>query len=143
MNYKISDIHDAALSWLKLSTLKNVCSTIESYNGEAQALIDDVKSMLIDFPAALVLYGGSSFDAQGSNPYIDNFGLTVVVVAKDLRGGEDVKASMYAMLEEVKKMRDQTLGLEIAPLVLARIRLLAATNIYIIYAVDFSTVFES
>ena len=142
MIYSISDLHDAALSWLKLSQLKNVCATIESYNGEAQALIEDVKSMLIDYPAALVLYGGSAFDAQGTAPYIDNFGLTVVLVAKDLRGGEDVKASMYAMLEEVKKMKDQQLGLEISPLVLARIRLLAATNIYIIYAVDFSTVFE-
>lgn len=142
MTYSILQLHDAALVWLKASTLKNVCATIESYNGEAQDLIEDVKSMTIDYPAALVLYGGSAFAAQGSSPYLDNFGLTIVLVAKDLRGGEDVKASMYAMLEEVKKMKDQALGLEISPLALTRIRLLRATHIYSIYAVDFSTVFE-
>ena len=142
MFYTITHIHDAALAWLKLSDLKAVCSTIETYNGEAQDLIEDVKSLTIDYPAALVFYGGSQFSSEGSSPFIDTFMLTIVLVAKDLRSGDDIRASMYAMLEEVKKMKDQTLGLEISPLAIARIRLLRVTKIVSIYAVDFTTVFE-
>lgn len=142
MSYTIAQLHDACIAWLKSSPLRGVCATIDTYNGEAQQLVDDVKTMVIDFPAALVLYGGSTFEAQGSSPYLDNASLTVVLVAKDLRGGDDVKDSMYAMLEQVKKMKDQALGLDISPLRLDRIRLLAATHVYSIYAVDFATVFE-
>jgi len=144
---ELDALYDAALAALKQTPLKGICSTIEFYHGEAQDIVEDVKQMTDDFPAAYLLYGGSAFSTEGNNPPIDEHTLSRVQVAADVRGDADLRVMMHKMLKIVRTrggtvLIDNQFGLDIAPLKIVRVAPLRVTKLFSIYQANFQTTFE-
>ena len=140
--YTIDGIHAAMLAVMKASALKNVCKTIDTYAGEVQDVVDQADQLLITPPAALLLYGGSTF-AGKTGLLQDNFNLVIVYLAKDLRGGKDLEAGMYAMIEAGKTLHGSNLGLQISPLKPVAIRMVKVGKTYSIYQHQIQTFFAA
>jgi phage gp37-like protein len=140
--YTIDQIQSAILTWVKASGLAAVCKTMDHYAGQIDDLIAEVAALTINYPACFVMYQGSGFTAEGSDNYLDAQTFSLLLVAKDLRGGNDLQASMYSMIEAAKAIRDQTFGLDIAPLTLIRAQAIKVTKTFSIYRVDVKTMFE-
>ncbi|MEK6745365.1 MAG: phage protein Gp37 [Nitrospirota bacterium] len=143
MTYTIEQVQNALLSALKVSDLKGLCGEMDHYNGSIDDLVQKIEQMPVVKPSAFVLYLGSEFSGEGSNPYLDGQFFGVALVVKDLRGGSDLKQSMNSLLEICKTaLIDKTLGLEISPLVPVRIRPVRVTKLFSIYSFDVKTIFE-
>ena len=136
-------IQDAILAELNASGLASVCKTIDNYHGQIDDLVADVQQLILPLPAAFVLYQQSTFSGQGNNPYFDEQTFSVLFIAKDLRGGDSLEASMYAMIEAGKTaLIDKTLNLDIHPLQPVGIRAIKVTKLFSIYGFDVKTLFE-
>ncbi|NTU41668.1 MAG: DUF1834 family protein [Nitrospirales bacterium] len=140
MGYTIMEIEDAILTALNASELKGTCQTIAPYHGEIDDLMEDVKKMILPFPAVFTLYAGSGFAEPANRAYEDEALFTVVVIAKDLRGGNSLRAAVYPMIETCKQtLIDNPLGLDISPLKPVRIAPVFIGKLFSIYGFDLST----
>lgn len=141
MAYTIAQIEDAIVSKLNASVaLKNLCNVIASYHGEIDALTSQASQLIIPLPAVFVIYGGSNYDETANRSYTDELTFTVIVIAKDLRGNQQLKAAMYPILEEVETaLIDNDLGLDIEPIHPVRIEPTLITKLFSIYSFDIRT----
>lgn len=139
--YTIEQIEDALISKLQASaTLSLLCKTIASYHGEIDDLVSLTSQLTIPLPAVYVLYGGSVFDEAANRSYDDEMTFTIVVIAKDLRGDQKLRAAMYPILEEVRTVLiDNTLDLDIEPIHPIRIEPTLITKLFSIYSFDIKT----
>lgn len=142
MGYTIADVEDAIVLALQGSDLADTCQTIASYHGELEDLVKAALSLTAPIPSVYVLYAGSKFSEVVNRGYDDEQAFTIVAIAKNLRGGEDLKSSIYGMLELFKAtLIDNDLSLDIEPLHPVAIEAVAVTKIFSIYAFDIKTSF--
>ncbi|MFH2011682.1 MAG: phage protein Gp37 [Pseudomonadota bacterium] len=141
MAYTIADIEDAIVDALKDSGLADIANTIDSYHGEVEDLVGEVKRLIIPLPAIFVLYGGSQFDETANRSFDDEQTFTIISIAKDLRGrGTSLRTGIYEMIEIQKTtLIDNNLDLDIEPLHPIRIDPLAITKGLSIYGFDLKT----
>lgn len=132
MSYTIAEIESSLISELQ-SAFGSSC-TVAPYAGEVEDLSANAEQLTVQAPAVFVVYGGSEFAESANNSYDDEQIFSLIHVAQDLRGGEDLKASAYGMLETSKDaLIGKNIGLDIEPIHPVRItaQLLAPTlNIY-------------
>ena len=141
--YMISEIEDKIITALQGSGLVDICKTISSYHGEIDDIVAEVMQLKISMPAALVLYGGSRFDETANRSFDDEMQFSIVFIAKDLRGRENLKTGIYAMLEAAKAtLVDNDLGLNIEPLHPISIEAAMITKLFSIYVFDIKTSFS-
>lgn len=141
--YAIEDIQAAILAALKVSDLNGLCEKVDHYEGQIEDLLSRLEQTPIVRPQALVLYQGSTFTGSGSNPYLDEQTFSVMLIVKDLRGGNDLKTSMNALVEAAKTaLVDQQFGLDISPMVPVRIQAVKVTRTYSVFRFDVKTIFE-
>ena len=141
MPYTITQIEDAIVAELQGSaTLASLCKVISSYHGEIDDLVSQVSQLTIALPAVYVLYGGSAYDETANRSYDDEMDFTVIVIAKDLRGDQKLRAAMYPILEEIKTVLiDNELDLDIEPIHPVRIEPTLITKLFSIYSFDIKT----
>jgi phage gp37-like protein len=141
MAYAIADIEDAIVEALQASDLATVARTIDSYHGEIDDLVKEVRSLTVPLPAVFVLYAGSLFDETANRSFDDEQTFTVVCVAKSLRSRAALRDGMYDLLEAVKTaLIDQNLDLDIEPLHPVRIEAALVAKDLSVYGLDFKTV---
>jgi phage gp37-like protein len=141
MGYTIADIEDAILTVLQASDLADVARTIDSYHGEIDDLVKEVRSLTVPLPAVFVLYAGSVFDEAANRSFDDEQAFTVVAVARSLRSRSELRDGMYDLLEEIKAaLIDNNLGLDIEPLHPLRIEAALVAKDLSVYGFDFKTV---
>ncbi len=144
MSYTISQIETAIVSALKASpTLSAACKTIASYHGELDALVSQAEQLIIQMPSIYVLYSGSVLSEIANRSYDEEASFTAVVIAKDLRGDQNLKNAMYPILEEIKNtLIDKTFNLDIEPMKPDRIEATLITKLLSIYSFDFKSSFS-
>jgi phage gp37-like protein len=117
MAYLIATVEDAIVEALKGSDLAAIARTIDSYHGEIDDLVAEVKRITVPLPAVFVLYAGSVFNEAANRSFDDEQTFTIVCVAKSLRSRADLRGGMYDLLEVVKTaLIDENLDLDIEPL---------------------------
>lgn len=115
MSYTIMDIENAIISALRAEF--GVGCRVAPYAGEVDELLGNVQQLTVQAPAVFVVYGGSRFSETANNSYDDELLFSIIHVAQDLRGGADLKAGAYGMLETSKAaLIGKNLGLDIEPL---------------------------
>lgn len=141
MSYTITQIEDAIVDKLKASSaLSAICKSIASYHAEIDDIVSIASQLTIQLPAVYVLYAGSTFTESANRSYDDEMTFTVVIVAKDLRGDQKLKASIYQILEEVKTILiDNNLDLDIEPIHPVRVEATIITKLFSIYSFDIKT----
>ncbi|GJQ23575.1 hypothetical protein BIY37_04785 [Candidatus Brocadia sapporoensis] len=144
MTYSIAQIEDSIVVYLQsFAPLSSVCKTISSYHGEIDDLVSQASQLIIRLPAIYVLYGGSNFDETANRSYDEEASFTVIVIAKDLRGNDKLRAAIYPILEDVKtRLTDNDLGMDIEPLHPVRIEPTLITRAFSIYSFDIQTSFS-
>lgn len=141
MAYAITDIEDAILTVLQASDLADIARTIDSYHGEIDDLVREVRSLTVPLPAVFVLYAGSVFDEAANRSFDDEQAFTVVAVARSLRSRSELREGMYDLLEAIKaSLIDNNLGLDIEPLHPLRIEAALVAKDLSVYGLDFKTV---
>lgn len=141
MGYTIADIEDAILTVLQASDLADIARTIDSYHGEIDELVREVRSLTVPLPAVFVLYAGSVFDEAANRSFDDEQAFTVVAVARSLRSRAELRDGMYDLLEQIKAaLIDNNLGLDIEPLHPLRIEAALVAKDLSVYGLDFKTV---
>lgn len=142
--YTVEDIEDFILAALKSSTLAQTVKTIETYHGELEMLMEEIKRLTVSLPACFVLYGGSKFTETANRSYDDEPTYTIVLISKDLRGRSQLRTGMYAMLEIVKDtLIDNDFGCKnIEPLHPVAIEPVLVTKEFSVYAFDVKTLFS-
>jgi phage gp37-like protein len=143
MAYSIADIEDAIVKALQDSDLADIAKTIDSYHGEIDDLVAEVKRLTVPIPAVFVLYAGSSFDEAANRSFDDEQTFTVVCVAKSLRSRAALREGMYDLLEAVKTaLIDENLDLDIEPLHPVSIEASMVTKELSVYAFHIKTSFS-
>jgi phage gp37-like protein len=143
MVYSIADIEDAIVEALQGSGLAAIAKTIDSYHGEIDDLVKEVRSLTVPLPAVFVLYAGSVFDEAANRSFDDEQTFVVVAVAKSLRSRADLREGMYDLLEAVKTaLIDQDLDLDIEPLHPVSIEASLVTKEISVYAFHLKTGFS-
>ncbi len=139
--HTIQDIEDGILGAIRGSSLASSAKTIDTYHGEVDSLVDELKRLTIQLPAIFVLYGGSHFTETANRSYDDAPVFTVVAIARDLRGRDQLRIGMYAILEVLKEtLIDNDLGYrDISPLHPISIEPLLVTKEFSVYALDLRT----
>jgi hypothetical protein len=111
-------------------------------HGEIDNLVSLTSQLTIPLPAVYVIYGGSAYDESANRSYDDEMSFTIIVIAKDLRGDQKLKAAMYPILEELKAVLiDNDLDLDIEPIHPIRIEPTIVTRVFSIYSFDVKTSF--
>ncbi len=143
MNYDIENIEDAIISALKASDLSSVCKTIDTYHGEIDDLLQELKALLVKFPAIFVLYGGSKFSEAANRSYDDEQTFTIICIDENLRGRTALRIGIYGMLKITKaSLIDNNLGLNIEPMHPVVIQPLLITKKVSVYGFDIKTSFS-
>lgn len=144
MSIPIKTIEDAIVAALAASDLASVCKTIDSYHGEIGDIVEELKTLSIPLPAALVCYTGSGFNERTERSFDDKPIFAVISIAKDLRGRGNLRTGIYEMIEMEKDLLiNNALGLEsyIDPLRPVNIEALAITKVFSIYGFKVQTFF--
>ncbi len=143
MAYAIADIEDAIVAALKASPLQNICRTIDTYHGEIDDLVGEVRRLTVPLPAVFVLYTGSVFDEKANRSFDDEQTFTIVAVARSLRSRAELREGMYEILEAVKAaLIDKDLDLAIEPLHPISIEASLVTKEISVYSFDIRTSFS-
>lgn len=141
--YTIEAIEDKILAALKASALATACKTVDTYHGEVDELVQELKKLIITLPATFVLFAGSKFTGSGS--YDDEMQFSIVFIAKDLRGRDSLRTGMYALLEIAKStLINNDLGCkDIEPLHPESIAPILVTKEFSVYVFDMKTSFQN
>jgi len=139
----IKDVEDGTLATLQAATnLTDVCKTVDAYGGELDKLVAQVEALTVNMPAVYVLYAGSDFAGSRSS-WDDNMTISVVVVAKDLRGRKSARVGVYEILEILKdELIDNDLGLDIEPLSPVKIMPVLTSDKFSVYLFALKTFFS-
>lgn len=118
--------------------------TVETYAGQLEG---DIKNLPVKFPAAFVVYGGSEFKPVDGPNHREQAEFTVIVCAKNLRGGEKARKDAhgaYAMVKDVlAALTNRDFGLDLERLRPVRAALVFAGVGIAVYGVDFQTGFDT
>ncbi len=145
MGLLIKEIEDLVLTQLDAAPLNVYCENFERYDG--QFSVDDVNSFKASYPACFVAYTGDRFlENTALIRYTVDMGISVVVVAKNLRGDFQAKtgsAGAYQMLEDVKTLLHlNNLNIpNLVGMVLQRRTNLVNTKNLAVFVMDFSLQF--
>lgn len=117
--------------------------TVRTYAGQ---LGDDIERLPVSFPAAYVVYGGSTLRPVDGPNLEERVEFSIIVAARDPRGRASAlreEPGAYRMVRDVlEALTNSTLGLQIERLCPERVSLLSISGTTVIYAVDFSTGFD-
>lgn len=106
MPYTINEIEALVLEKLNVAPLNTYCKKFERYDGQFD--IADIKQFTGALPSVFVAYAGDRFvESTPLIRYIDEMNISVIVVAKNLRGNFEAKTESggaYQMLEDVKSI---------------------------------------
>lgn len=104
MPYTINEIEGLVLSALNAAPLNVYCKSFERYDGQFD--VEDVKSLRVLPPVVFVAYTGDKMvESSPLQRYISDMAISVIVVAKNLRGHFEAKTDTggaYQMLDDVK-----------------------------------------
>ncbi len=140
--YSIEDIEDAIIQVLKTS-LGNMCPTIEPYHGEIDDIVSRAGQLIAPLPAIYIIYNSSNFEEIANRSYDENMIFSIIVIAKDLRGNNKLRAAIYPIIEIIKDtLIDNDLNLDIQPMHPVRIEAVAITKVISIYTFDVQTSFS-
>ena len=142
--HTIEEIEDRILAELRASALSSTVKNINTYHGEMDSLVEELRQLTIMLPAVFVLYGGSQFSETANRSYDDEPVFTIVAIAKDLRGRDKRRTGMYAILEALKDtLIDNDLGFkDTGPLKPISIEAILITQEFSVYALDLRTIFS-
>jgi phage gp37-like protein len=138
---KFEDVEDMIIDTLKASLpyLKRTAT----YAGEFET---DVKALPSGFPAAFVVYRGSRFEPVDNSSCEEQAEFTVLVAAKDLKGGEQPRKGEYGayrLLEDVlSALANRDLGLKMERLEPVRVSLVFVSQGIAVYGMDFRAKFD-
>lgn len=139
---RITEIEDGIIE--KLKDELHYLRTVETYSGQ---LGGDIERLPVGFPAAYVVYGGSSLERVDGPVHEERAEFSVIVAARDPRGRASAareEPGAYQMLEDVLgALTNDTLGLAVQRLRPLRVSLLSITGTTALYSVDFSTAFDT
>lgn len=117
------------------------CKTIESYAGQLE---DDIKKMVMSFPAIFVMFSGSEAKMLTNLKYERTLDFTLFVASKNLRGNIAARKDKYGTYQMLDDLRELLVGnrlsLEIEPLSLLREETILNTKEFSVYASDFRTI---
>jgi phage gp37-like protein len=115
---------------------------VDAYGGEIDKLVAEVEILAVNMPAVYILYTGSDFSGSRSS-WDDNLTVSVVVVAKDLRGRKSARVGVYEILEILKsELIDNDLDLDIEPLSPVKILPVMTSDKFSIYLFALKTFFS-
>ncbi len=138
----IKDIEDAIITALAGSDLAAICKSIETYHGEVEDLVAELKTSPLSPPAVRVCYVGSGFDEAANRSWDDEATFAVITIAKDLRGRGALRTGVYEMLEiEKDTLINSNLGLDIRPLNPVNIEALVINPTVSVFGFRVNTIF--
>jgi|Deesub1362A_J573_1020465.scaffolds.fasta_scaffold00740_18 phage gp37-like protein len=144
MNFEY--IEDSIIDALK--TAMPYLRTVETYAGQLE---DEIERLPVRFPAAYVVYGGSSFNWIDGPNHQETVEFSVLVAAKNLRGNRAVRKGgsapddrgAYDLINDVlAALTNKTFGLEIERLKPLRVSLVFISRVIAVYGIDFQTSFD-
>lgn len=120
--------------------------TLGSYGGELEG---DPKEIAKRFPCFLAMFAGiQSTEELGPNTYKHTAGFALILGNQDRRNNESTRRGVGAkpgsyqlVIDILKLISGETLGLEIEPIVPGRVRALANSKSLSIYSAEVSTKF--
>jgi phage gp37-like protein len=117
--------------------------TVSTYAGE---LKEELKRLGMSFPAAYIVYKGSSFNHIDGHAQEEKVQFTVLVAAKNLKGGESLRKSSngaYQLINDIlAALTNQTFGLSIERVRPVRVSLVFISETAAVYGMDFETSFD-
>lgn len=143
MNYSKTEIEDAIIA--TLSPLHQDqggdVKKIAGYQGELDE--DNLTQFIIQFPAILVAYVGSTYK-EDSFPYmIEEITYSILINGRNMRGNEAARkgilsAGTYSIMQQVRdKLQGERLGLDIRPAQILRETALINTRSVSIYSAEY------
>lgn len=136
------EVEDAIIERLKERI--NYLRSCETYAGQIEGNID---TLVINYPAAFVSYGGSEFEWLDEINVSEAAEFNVMVCARNQRGQAAVRKEgqgCYQMIADVlRALTNQRLGLEIELLHPARVELVYISKTMAIYNINFQTSFDN
>ncbi|RJQ22030.1 MAG: DUF1834 family protein [Nitrospiraceae bacterium] len=137
-----NDIEDKIITEIK--TNMTYVRTVETYAGQLEGKIEE---MAITFPAAYVVYAGSSFEWVDGPNYNEICEFSVLVCAKNLKGNAAMRKDThgcYEMIADIKtNLINKTFGLAMEKLKILRVSLIYISQSVTIYGIDFQTNFDT
>lgn len=125
MSYTIEQIEDAIISKLEPLKASLGVRAIKTYQGELESE-DEIKRLVMLFPAIYVVYGGSRYEDLGARK-VEHMAYHLVVCDRNLRSeaearrGGSENPGVYAMLGAIRDaLCGSQLSLEIFPINLIR-----------------------
>jgi phage gp37-like protein len=116
--------------------------TARGFHGDFEDLDQErLEELLVQFPAALVVYSGSDFTRAGHRRE-RRMTYAVLLADKSLRGERDdtMRHGLYSLMEAVRTALDgTTLDMTITPLEIQRERLLFHARAFSVYAQEYET----
>ena len=137
------DVEDKIIAEIKAKM--GYVRTIETYAGQLEGEIAKIPAK---FPAAFVVYGGSSLEWIDGPNHNDKPKFKVLVAAKDLRGQKsarkDDNKGCYRMINDVlTHLTNQTFGLAMEKLTPVSVMPVFITKTIAVYGIDFETNFDT
>lgn len=141
--YTIEQVEDAILSALIGAAGLNICKTIDTYHGEIDALTAQVGQLTVLLPAVYILFAGSTYIESANRSFDEEQVFTIVIIAKDLRGKDKLRAAIYPLIEIIKNtLINNNLNMNIEPLHPVRIEATMITKLFSVYSFDIKTSFD-
>lgn len=118
--------------------------TCETYAGQ---LDGDIDSLVINYPAVFVSYGGSNLDWIDAINVNETPEFNILVCAKNMRGQADARkdtvTGAYKMIRDIlAALTNQKLELDIEKLQPKQITLVYVSKTVVIYGIKFQTNFD-
>lgn len=133
-----------------IETLRTEVSSLRTVETYAGQLEEEIAKLPVRFPAAFVLYGGSTFGRVDGPTLQETVEFSVMVAAKNLRGGEEARKGggaeygAYGLVKDVLgALANEDFGLD-----MERLRPLRVSPVFIgktmgVYGIDFQGSFDS
>ncbi len=118
--------------------------TVETYAGQLEG---EIEKLVVRFPAAFVVYGGSRLEWVDGPNHRENAEFSVLVAARNLRGGSAARKGergAYALVKAVlAALVNKDFGLGMERLTPSRVSLVFVSNTVTVYGLDFQTGFDT
>jgi phage gp37-like protein len=134
-------IEDAIINELKTNIA--YLKTVETYAGQLEGSLERLP---VGFPAVFVVYSGSGYSAVDGMYHEEKVEFSVLVAARDLKGGEAARKDAHGAYGIVKDvlavLTNKTFGLDMERLRPVRTQLVFANRTVAVYGIDFRTGFD-
>ncbi|MBI4665365.1 MAG: DUF1834 family protein [Nitrospinae bacterium] len=145
MNYTISEIEDAVLTALAPMSVANggPLRTLGSYEGQFEEALTGRDQTIVLLPAALVTFTGATYLPDDEPCFERTVRFAVLHASMNLKSEPARRREVYTLLETSKRLLlNQTLGLEITPLVLERETVVESSRSVTVYGAEYSLSYQ-